>query len=82
MLDRVPLWLSIAPKHAGFQVVGDIEEKSAIHVARTFMERKRNYVEQHFWARVLCFDDRSGRDGDQRVHPAPGKGGRASSLRG
>lgn len=25
--------------------------KSAIHVARTFGDRKRNFVGQHFWAR-------------------------------
>jgi putative transposase len=25
--------------------------KSAIHIARTFMERRRNFVGQHFWAR-------------------------------
>jgi putative transposase len=33
------------------QVVGYLKGKSAIHVARTHGERKRNFVEQHFWAR-------------------------------
>ena len=33
------------------QVVGFIKGKSAIHVARTFSERKRNFVGEHFWAR-------------------------------
>jgi REP element-mobilizing transposase RayT len=28
-----------------------IKGKSAIHIARTFMDRKRNFVGQHFWAR-------------------------------
>jgi putative transposase len=32
-------------------VVGFIKGKSAIHLARTFIERKRNFVGQHFWAR-------------------------------
>jgi putative transposase len=33
------------------QVIGYIKGKSAIHIARTYSERKRNYVGQHFWAR-------------------------------
>jgi putative transposase len=33
------------------QVIGYIKGKSAIHIARTFGERKRNFVGQHFWAR-------------------------------
>ena len=33
------------------QVVGYLKGKSAIHIARTFMEKKRNFVGQHFWAR-------------------------------
>lgn len=32
-------------------MVGYIKGKSAIHIARMYMERKRNYVGQHFWAR-------------------------------
>jgi putative transposase len=43
--------LSIPPKYAVAQVVGYIKGKSAMHIARTFMERKRNFVGQHFWAR-------------------------------
>ena len=33
------------------QVVGVIKGKSAIHLARVYGERKRNFVGQHFWAR-------------------------------
>src|SRR5438876_12192001 len=33
------------------QVVGFIKGKSAIHLARVYSERKRNFVGQHFWAR-------------------------------
>jgi putative transposase len=51
MPDHVHMLLSIPPKYAVSQVVGYIKGKSAIHVARTFMERKRNFVGQHFWAR-------------------------------
>ena len=32
-------------------VVGFIKGKSAIHLARVYGERKRNFVGQHFWAR-------------------------------
>ena len=32
-------------------VIGFIKEKSAIHIARHFGERRRNFVGQHFWAR-------------------------------
>jgi hypothetical protein len=33
------------------QVIGYIERKSAIHVARTLTGRKGNFVGQHSWAR-------------------------------
>ena len=33
------------------QVIGFIKGKSAIHLARAYGERKRNFVGQHFWAR-------------------------------
>jgi len=32
-------------------VIGYIKGKSAIHVARVYGERKRNFVGQSFWAR-------------------------------
>jgi putative transposase len=32
-------------------VVGYIKGKSAIHLARVYGERKRNFVGQHLWAR-------------------------------
>jgi putative transposase len=51
MPDHVHMMLSIPPKHAVSQVVGYIKGKSAIHIARTFDGRKRNFVGQHFWAR-------------------------------
>jgi putative transposase len=36
MPDPVHMLLSIPPKHAVSQVVGDIKGKSAIHLARAF----------------------------------------------
>ena len=51
MPDHVHMLLSIPPKYAVSQVVGFIKGKSAIHLARVYGERKRNFVGQHFWAR-------------------------------
>jgi putative transposase len=51
MPDHVHMLLSIPPKYAVSQVVGYIKGKSAIHIARSFLERTRNFVGQHFWAR-------------------------------
>ena len=51
MADHVHMMISIPPKYAVSQVVGFIKGKSAIHLARVYGERKRNFVGQHFWAR-------------------------------
>jgi putative transposase len=51
MVDHVHMLISIPPKYAVAHVIGFIKGKSAIHIARTFMDRKRNFVGQHFWAR-------------------------------
>ena len=51
MADHVHMMLAIPPKYAVSQVVGFIKGKSAIHLARVYGERKRNFVGQHFWAR-------------------------------
>ena len=50
-LDHVHMMISIPPKYSVAQVIGYIKGKSAIHVAREYGERKRNFVGQHFWAR-------------------------------
>ena len=44
MPDHVHMLLSIPPKFAVSQVVGFIKGKSAIHMARVYGERKRNFV--------------------------------------
>lgn len=64
MMDHVHMLLEIPPKYAVSQVVGYIKGKSAIHIARTFQERKRNFVGQHFWARGY-FVSTVGRDEEQ-----------------
>ena len=32
-------------------MIGYVKGKSAIHLARVYGERRRNFVGQHFWAR-------------------------------
>ena len=49
--DHVHMMIAIPPKYAVSQVIGFIKGKSAIHLARVYRERKRNFVGQHFWAR-------------------------------
>ena len=49
--DHVHIMISIPPKYSVAQVIGYIKGKSAIHIAREFGGRKRNFVGQHFWAR-------------------------------
>ena len=49
--DHVHMLISIPPKYAVSQVVGFIQGKSAIHLARVYGERKRSFVGQPFWAR-------------------------------
>ncbi|HVP68042.1 MAG TPA: IS200/IS605 family transposase [Anaeromyxobacteraceae bacterium] len=51
MVDHVHMMISIPPKYTVAQVVGYIKGKSAIHLARAYGERKRNFVGQNFWAR-------------------------------
>ena len=51
MPDHVHMLLSVPPKYAVSQVVGYIKGKSAIHIARVYGERKRNFVGQYFLAR-------------------------------
>lgn len=51
MPDHVHMLISIPPKHSVAQIVGYIKGKSAIHIARVYFDRRKNYVGQHFWAR-------------------------------
>ena len=64
MVDHVHMMLSIPPKLSVSHVVGYIKGKSAIHIARTYEGKQRNYVGHHFWARGY-FVSTVGRDEKQ-----------------
>lgn len=51
MVDHVHMLLSVPPKYAVANVVGYIKGKSAIHIARTFKGKDRNFTGESFWAR-------------------------------
>ena len=51
MPDHVHMLVSVPPKYSVSSVMGFIKGKSAIHIARVYAGRRRNYVGQHFWAR-------------------------------
>jgi putative transposase len=51
MPDHVHILMSIPPKYSVSQIVGYMKGKSAIHIARTYMGRKKNFTGQNFWAR-------------------------------
>ena len=51
MSDHIHILVSIPPKYSVSQVVGFVKGKSAIHIARTYGDCKRNFAGQHFWAR-------------------------------
>jgi putative transposase len=48
MPDHVHMMIAIPPKY-GVAGGGFIKGKSAIHLARVYGERKRNFVGQHFF---------------------------------
>lgn len=48
MPDHEHMLIRIPPKYAVSQVIGFIKGKSAIHLARVYGERKRNFVGQPF----------------------------------
>ena len=87
--DHVHMLISIPPKYSVAQVIGYMKGKSAIHIARTYGGRKRNFRGQHFWAaRLLRFDGGKRRGCDPEVHhrprtrgPSPGPARLALSCR-
>jgi len=50
-VDHIHILISIPPKFAVSQVVGYIKGKSAIHIARNYVGKRKNLTGQHFWAR-------------------------------
>ena len=51
MQDHIHMLISIPPKYSVSQVIGYMKGKSAIHIARTYMGRRKNFTGQQFWAR-------------------------------
>ncbi|MGD0819191.1 MAG: IS200/IS605 family transposase [Desulfomonilia bacterium] len=49
--DHIHMLISIPPKYSVSQVIGYIKGKSAIHIARAYMGRRKNFTGQQFWAR-------------------------------
>ena len=49
--DHVHMLVSIPPKYVVSSVIGYIKGKSAIHIAREYRGKKKNYGGEHFWAR-------------------------------
>lgn len=49
--DHIHVYMAIPPKYSVANVVGYVKGKSAIHIARTYSGRKRNFTGEHFWAR-------------------------------
>ncbi len=64
MPDHVHMLLSIPPKSSVSGVVGFVKGKSAIAIARRFMDRAKNFVGQNFWARGY-YVSTVGRDEEQ-----------------
>ena len=51
LIDHIHMLIAIPPKYAVSQVIGYLKGKSAIHIARTFGGRQKNFTGEHFWAR-------------------------------
>jgi putative transposase len=49
--DHVHMVISIPPKYSVAQVIGYIKGKSAIHIARNYAGKKKNFAGEQFWAR-------------------------------
>ena len=64
MRDHVHMLVSIPPKYWVSQGVGYLKGKSAIHIARTFMGKPRNFTGGSSWARGY-FVSTVGRDEKQ-----------------
>ena len=59
--DRVHMYVSIPPKYVVVELVGCVKGKSAIHIARTYGGKARNFTGERFWARGY-FVSTAGRD--------------------
>lgn len=66
MPDHVHMLISIPPKYSVSQVIGYIKGKSAIHIARQYLGKGKNYTDMVFWARGYFV---STVDRDEKVYP-------------
>ena len=55
MSDHVHMIISIPPKYSVAQVIGYIKGKSAIHIAREYAGRKRNFIVRVFGLVAILF---------------------------
>ena len=51
MVDHIHMLICVPPKYAVSQVIGYLKGKSAIHIARNYGGRRKNFTGEHFWAR-------------------------------
>ncbi len=51
LVDHVGMLISIPPRYSVSQVMGYMKGNSAIHIARTYGGKRREFVGQHFWPR-------------------------------
>jgi len=61
------LW-SIPPQYAVATVVGYLQGKSAIHIARTYRGKERNFTGESFWARGYFVSTVGGDEGKIREY--------------
>ncbi|MFQ5471211.1 MAG: IS200/IS605 family transposase, partial [Gammaproteobacteria bacterium] len=54
MQDPIHMFLMIPPKLNVANTIGFLKGKSAIRIFRDYMQVKRNFTVQHFWARGYC----------------------------
>ena len=50
-MDHIHMLVSISSEYSVSQVIGYMKGKSAIHIARTYLEQRKNYGGMSFWAR-------------------------------
>jgi len=74
MPDHVHLCLSIPPKFSVANTVGFVKGKSVIRIHREYLDKQRNSMAYHFWARGYCVSTvGQDEDVDQILHPLPGR---------
>jgi putative transposase len=66
MSDHVHMLLSIPPKYSVAEMVGFNEGKSAMPIARGYMDRAKNFVGQNSWARGYYVSTVGGDEGTIR----------------